>query len=954
MTASKPWPLVAVPHDDVKSGRFDLAQFAANLGAVDANSPGCPSVYVDPVAFFRATWRTSALADLLGHVSGVLAGGSGDRVLQLRTPFGGGKTHTLIALLHLLRSRRALAEAGLLDSAWPDPGEVTVVVLPCLELDPAAGRLVAPGVRLHTLWGELAWRLAGIDGYQLVAAADQARVQPGAEAIRALFAGRRALVLLDEVLTYVEGALGVVVGESTLGRQTLAFLQHLTEVVAGQPNAAVVYSLQKSIGQAFGNEDLLTMLDNLVSRVDAKREPVSGDDVLRVVQRRLFSDLGNLAVREAVASQVSSAWLRARLAQPLSESERRNTAEQGERLRTRILDAYPFHPELLDLMYHRWGALPSYQRTRGALQFLAATVHALHQRGAGAGLLIGPGDVPLEVDAVRHGLFSQVAAGNDWTAVLAADVTGASARCKVVDREVTADSATLGVQQPGSRLAQALVLYSFGGRQGEERGVLRDELLDAVQTPDAPRDVLEGPLQRLCDSLLYLHTVGRHLRFDKKPNLNKLVDDAAKALTGDEVVALMRKTLEPILGERSAFNLWPSHHSEVTDRQARFVVVFWPIKMALEDPETHARTARNWTEHCGPTRRSYRNALCFAVPAARAADDARTSARRVLACRELIAERRRFALSDEDAQELRERESRATAELLGSLRGLYSHVLIPVAAPPEDADPIRIERLDIPVHHNTGSQLVEAARKAVERLVTANCTASRLADRLHLGAGPAFDKTHWISGPELVDHVFGNVAFPKLFTIQGLQQSVARGVGDGRLGWVEAGTATAAGLKVGAAQDIQLAMVVDVQDVDLAEGSFVVSPEYAKALADQLRPAPAKPTADATPPVSRDGTSQPAVPTGDGGPIASPSRAESVKVTAASKSGRREVQLKFTAKGPNVFAAMGALADLQNWARADFTVEVICTAKGTSDLDEHMYTNRVRGAIDEVASIHEG
>lgn len=627
----KPWPLVAEPHDDVRKGHFDMAQFAANLGAVDRDDQGCPELYRKPVMFYRATWRTKALDELLRHVSSVLAGGPGDRVLQLRTPFGGGKTHTLIALLHLMRSRRTLTEAGVLDSAWPDPGPVDVVVLPCLDLDPAAGRIVAPGVRLRTLWGELAWRVGKEEGYALVREADEARVQAGEDALRALFKGRRVLVLLDEVLTYLEGALGVVVGESSLGRQTLAFLQHLTEVISHQPHVAVVYSLQKSIGQALGNEELLHMLDNLVSRVDAKREPVSGDDVLRVVQRRLFAELGPQSIREDVAQVVADEWVRGRSSQPLGDSERRGLVEQADRLRSRIMDSYPFHPELLDLMYHRWGALPSYQRTRGALQFLASVVHAVHATGASAGLLIGPGDVPLENDAVRQALFSQVGATNDWTAVLAADVAGPAARCKAVDRAIAIEAPTLGVQRPATRLAQALVLYSFGAREGEDRGVLQNDLLDVVQTPDAPRDVLEGPLQQLADSLLYLHQVGRHMRFDKKPNLNKLVDDAAKSIQPEEVLAHMRKVLEPLLGERSASVVWPKHHDGVADRQARFLVVFWPVTMALETPEHQLETARQWTEHCGPARRQYRNALCFAVPTARAADDARAAARRVLA-----------------------------------------------------------------------------------------------------------------------------------------------------------------------------------------------------------------------------------------------------------------------------------------------------------------------------------
>ena len=171
-------------------------------------------------------------------------------------------------------------------------------------------------------------------------------------------------------------------GESNAGRQAMLFIQALTEVVNSHPSAAMVYSLQASVGEAVGAEGLLTQLDHLVSRIDAKREPVSGDEVMRVIQRRLFSSLGDSNVHKTVAVCIYGWNLLRRQLEAYAETDdaRRQAASEASLLEERILAAYPFHPELLDLMYHRWGSLPSYQRTRGALQFLACTVHALWER----------------------------------------------------------------------------------------------------------------------------------------------------------------------------------------------------------------------------------------------------------------------------------------------------------------------------------------------------------------------------------------------------------------------------------------------------------------------------------------------------------------------------------------------------------------------------------------------
>lgn len=412
----KPWTQVATPHDDILRGELEMSTYAADLWAVVRDDPRCPKVYRDPQDFFEATYLTTALKKLLRDVLQVLGGGAGDRVLQLRTPFGGGKTHTLIALYHLATARNVLTDLEEL----PDPGPVRVAVLHGLELDPHVGHRPKDGPHLHTLWGELAWQLGGTEAYELVRAQDEGRTAPGGDVVRQLLSDGPTLILIDEALVYVQKAMAIPLHDSTLGRQVMVFLQTLTEVVRGLPQAAMVYSLQASVHEATGEEALLQDLDHLVSRVDAKREPVSGDEVTCVVQRRLFKDLGEEAVRQAVARAYAMLYQRLREGLGQTESERREAAHEAEVLQERILKSYPFHPDLLDLMYHRWGSLPSYQRTRGALQFLATNVYALWHNPQTAQPLIGPGDVLVGDEAARGTFFSQVGEREHNTASLGA------------------------------------------------------------------------------------------------------------------------------------------------------------------------------------------------------------------------------------------------------------------------------------------------------------------------------------------------------------------------------------------------------------------------------------------------------------------------------------------------------------------------------------------------------
>ena len=286
----RPWLERVELHPDVLSPTFSEDVFALDLGTLAdyvvgrdlglpaSALPRVPAVYRDADSFFRASYLTSGLKSLLEDVLGRLAGAGGNRVLKLLTPFGGGKSHTLAALLHAARVRTALD--GLPEAAGlPRPAGVRVAVADGQFFDSTNGKR-APNedFAAQTLWGWIAWALGGRDGYEVVRRQDAARVAPGADAIITLLQRGPSLILLDEVLGYLISAGGVPVEKTTLRDETLLFLQRLTVAVGNVDDAVLVYSLQSSRRESLEYTSLLRTVEHLAARKDQRREPVEGNE----------------------------------------------------------------------------------------------------------------------------------------------------------------------------------------------------------------------------------------------------------------------------------------------------------------------------------------------------------------------------------------------------------------------------------------------------------------------------------------------------------------------------------------------------------------------------------------------------------------------------------------------------------------------------------------------------
>jgi hypothetical protein len=818
----KPWTQVVTPHADILNGNLDNATYAASLGAVIRQDPKCPIVYKDARDFFAATYLTVGLKKLLEDVLKGLQGNAGDRVLQLRTPFGGGKTHSLISLYHITKNRALLPGIPQIDSL-PDPGNVRVAYFIGLDIDVNTGIEVENNLRIFTPWGYLAWQIGGHEAYSLVQTADQQYIAPGNDILRKILGAQANLILIDELLIYIENAMAKQVGDSTFGRQVLTFIQKLTEVVRESPKTVLVYSLQASVGESFGNEGLLSALDKLVSRIDAKKEPVSGDEVMRVVQRRLFSNIGDTTIIQEIAKQQAELYRKFRESHAETSREKQQVQQEADLLAERILSSYPFHPDLIDLMYYRWGSLPSYQRTRGALQFLASVTYALWQTQDNS-WLIAPGNIPFENDTARSSFFSQVGERDAYSAVLGADLTGRKAKVKTVDNRIATDAPALAYLKVGTRLASAILMYSFGARSGEDRGVLEQEITAACLAPGLDRTTITAALSDLREQLLYLHYVGRRYRFETKPNLNKLIADEESKVGSDDVLQKIRDELSKNLqSNRGKIVLWAKDSAAITDKVPHFSIVYLEPSWAEKSKDLILASTLDWVENRGHDKREYKNALAFVVPNKAQMDKARKGARTALAISSLIEQKTKYKFNSEDIDELSTKAKDAASEISAAIRRLYDDILLPL--PDTNGErPVRLETIDLQSQLNTSQNLQERVLDALKNHVFDSITPAKLI-RL---SGLENADTEYITGEELVSYFFRFPNFPKMLGVEGIKKTILKAIEQGTLGYVPFLTVSSGTPIVENPSLISFEKSIQSDELDLS--GYLLSPSLVKKL----------------------------------------------------------------------------------------------------------------------------
>ena len=672
----KPWREVITPHPDVASGQYQQAEFAADLGQVHRGEGSAE--YRDPREFFRRTYITDGIGELLRLAVQRLSGVGGDPTVALQTNFGGGKTHSLLALYHLFSGVPPADLPGI----EPILEQTGVKELPEVRRAVLVGTAIAPGsvhekpdgTKVRTLWGELAWQLGGPEGYGIVADDDASAMNPG-EHLQQVF--RRfgpCLILIDEWVAYArqlprqQDAEAIPAGTFDTH---FTFAQALTEAVKAVPGTLLVVSMPASDIEKGGEAGQIALerLENLVGRQDSPWRPASAEESFEIVRRRLFQAVSDHTARDAVVKAFGTLYR----AQGVEFPSECREADYERRLQS----AYPIHAELFARLYDDWSSLENFQRTRGVLRLMAAVIHSLWERDD-RNLVILPGTVPIDDPAVQRELTRYLE--TSWVPVIERDVDGPHSLALKLDRENPA----LQRFSATRRVARTLFLGSAATAQAAHRGLEDQRIkLGCVQPGETPA-VFGDALRRLTDQATFLYADGTRYWYSVQPTVTRLAQDRASQRTEDEVFAEITVRLqERERGDFARVHVAPEGPSDVPDEMDARLVLLGPgsphAAKAADSPALAA--ARAILEQRGTGPRTYRNTLVFAAPDKARLQELEQAVRQYLAWRSIVAEQDALNLDTFQRNQAATKRDQADETVATRIRETYHWLLVPTQQP---------------------------------------------------------------------------------------------------------------------------------------------------------------------------------------------------------------------------------------------------------------------------------
>lgn len=694
------WREVMQPHPDVAEGRYRVAEFAANLAQV-ARGEGAIE-YKDPVEFFARTYVTEGMAGLLVQSLQRLSGQGGEPVIQLKTAFGGGKTHSMLALYHLVRGglhvekvpnlKPVLERAGL--STLP---KANVAVLVGTALDPTRKKNPAnlPKYTVSTIWGEMAYQLVTSAGkpdlYEIIKDADRRGVSPGFEALKTLLnACGPCLILMDELVAYAKKIYGVEGLPAGSYDNFITFIQEITEAATASDNSLVVASIPESdveIGGEAGQIALET-IEHTFGRMESIWKPVAANEGFEVVRRRLFLPCKDEAARERVCNAFSNMYQENSADFPMEAKE--------VEYRNRMISCYPIHPEVFDRLYGDWATLEKFQRTRGVLRLMASVIHELWMAND-ASAMIMPGSIPLNIPNVRDELVRHLP--ETWNSIIDREVDGKDSIPYQKDKA----NVRYGQKLAARRVARTVMLGS-----APSTSALRDQSIRGLETSRIRLGVVQ-PGENIADfndalntlhgalSYLYNNPNGSRYWYDTKPTLRKTSEDRASQVSDADVSMEIESRLRKLRGE-PPFNkpvICPASSMDIPDEQtARLVIlrVSDTFRRANgKDSGKAIETVADCLNNRGTSPRVYRNMLAFVAPDHDKLHDLESEVRRFIAWQSIISDKEDLNLDGGQMREAENSLGRSNKTVESRIKETYCWLLVPYIDPYSDIKTVQWE-----------------------------------------------------------------------------------------------------------------------------------------------------------------------------------------------------------------------------------------------------------------------
>jgi predicted AAA+ superfamily ATPase len=673
-----PWREVVEPHQDVATGEFQQAEFAADLAKVHNGS--APSEYKNPTEFFARTYLTEGLSNLLIGAAKRLSAEGGDPVVELQTNFGGGKTHSMLALYHMA-SGTPVEDLPGLDQLLSQheltvPKKVNRAVLVGTSRGPQDVVSVAGGLQIHTTWGELAWQLGGAEAYAMIKDNDERGIAPGSNLLEAIFKKcSPSLILIDEWVAYLRQVYKVEGLPSGSFDANLSFVQALTEAVKASPGTLLVASLPASqieVGGE-GGQEALVRLKQTFSRVESSWRPASQEESYEIVRRRLFKEIpgDKFHHRDNTLKQFAKMY-------------RENTSDfpQGcadEDYRRKLEKAYPIHPEMFDQLYTSWGSLEKFQRTRGVLRLMAQVIHELWM-GNDPSVMIMPGSVAISSARVEPELLHYL--DPFWQSIIAGDVDGNSSTPYKIDQ----GAPNLNRYSATRRVARTVFMGTAPMHGQENKGLDDKQINLGVVQPGERPAIFSDALRRLTNQAKFLHSdLGRYW-YSMSASLNRLASDRAGQFEEALVLMEIDKALGIYInsladrGQFDAVQVAPGSSADVPDEAGGVRAVVLGI--------AHTHTGREGSDALGEAKsilmqrgnapRVYRNMLVFLTAEHRQVENLTSAMRSALAWEQIVREIDRLNLTQSDSALAKLKLSEANETLKTRIKEAWCYLIYPV------------------------------------------------------------------------------------------------------------------------------------------------------------------------------------------------------------------------------------------------------------------------------------
>ncbi|MBU5249610.1 DUF499 domain-containing protein [Coprococcus comes] len=716
------WRTVMQPHPDVAEGRYRAAEFAADLAQVSRGEGAYE--YRDPVEFFARTYVTEGMAGLLVESLQRLSGNGGEPVIQLKTAFGGGKTHSMLALYHMVRGginidrvsnlKPVLDRAGLTELP-----RANVAVLVGTSLDPTRKKNPSnlPGHTVSTIWGEMAYQLVTSAGkpdlYEIVKDADKKGVSPGSENLKLLLnACGPCLILMDELVAYAKKIYGVDGLPAGSYDNFITFIQEITEAARASENSIVVASIPESdieIGGDAGKTALET-IEHTFGRMESIWKPVAANEGFEVVRRRLFLDCKDSETRNLVCTVFSNMYQENSADFPLEAKE--------VEYRNRLIACYPIHPEVFDRLYEDWATLEKFQRTRGVLRLMAAVIHELWMAND-AGAMIMPGSIPLNMPTVRDELVRHLP--DTWNSIIDREVDGKNSIPFQKDKA----NIRYGQKLAARRVARTVMLGSAPTvRDQVVRGLEASRIRLGVVQPGENIADFNDALNTLHGSLSYLYNSpnGSRYWYDVRPTLRKTAEDRASQVNEVDVNMEIESRLKKLRKENpfAGLHVCPASSLDVPDEQAvRLVILRTSDTYKSKNKRTQAmETVESILNTRGTSPRIYRNMLAFVAPDLDNMYSLQAEVKRFIAWKSIMSDKDDLNLDGNQIRETQNNLDRSNQTVELRIKETYCWLLVPFIDQFEDMKKIQWEISNI--GGSDESIVSKAARKMIqsEQIIT--------------------------------------------------------------------------------------------------------------------------------------------------------------------------------------------------------------------------------------------